>query len=495
MHASSNLPSLRATVRLGGKGEDLFTQAPWWDVKFYPYATPGEDPVFAMVGAASTVICRCVSNEDNCIEILHWFRDERVEDEEGQCLNSIVWTRAENEDPIVCVAGSENSINVLNARTGEWVKTLVGHGLGINDLAISPADPTILVSCSFDKSVRIWSLDPAHAKQPTAAICSPVLQRKEGVLALGMHRKGDYVFSGGIDTRINLWRIPKFRKEELGTDKPRQIHYPYFSSSEIHSNFIDCIQWHNDLIISRASGECKILLWRIDNFNSDKEPPVSAPIPPSQTVQSQTPIVLPPKQRSGTLSAWGGRFQRLLQFELPESQNFYIRFNPFSMPNIAPILAAGNHISQVFFWDLQHLEEVGGIKELSYRAEPNKKKSRKNTAGDSSSKAQAPTLIARAHRIREDSVASSSTDTAAGWPVKAKRKDKTKREKRDGLVSTIGDSFRSLAAHKKITVPKVEFTIRQVSWSRDGKWCIACGDYGMIAIFSGGQGDGLEVAT
>jgi len=41
----------------------------------------------------------------------------------------------------------------------------------INDLAISPQDSTILASCSADHSIRIWSLDPAHAQQPTAAIC------------------------------------------------------------------------------------------------------------------------------------------------------------------------------------------------------------------------------------------------------------------------------------------------------------------------------------
>lgn len=41
----------------------------------------------------------------------------------------------------------------------------------INDLAVSPIDPTILASCSIDRSVRIWSLDRKHQEKPLAAIC------------------------------------------------------------------------------------------------------------------------------------------------------------------------------------------------------------------------------------------------------------------------------------------------------------------------------------
>lgn len=37
-------------------------------------------------------------------------------------------------------------------------------------MAVSPINPYILASASEDSTVRIWSLDPAHAKQPCAAI-------------------------------------------------------------------------------------------------------------------------------------------------------------------------------------------------------------------------------------------------------------------------------------------------------------------------------------
>lgn len=66
-------------------------------------------------------------------------------------------------------------------------QTLIGHGgvrpatlskwyflakceQEIEDLKFSPTNPQILASACEDSTVRIWSLDPAHAKQPCIAI-------------------------------------------------------------------------------------------------------------------------------------------------------------------------------------------------------------------------------------------------------------------------------------------------------------------------------------
>jgi polycomb protein EED len=53
----------------------------------------------------------------------------------------------------------------------------------INDLAISPLTPRILASGSMDHSIRIWSLDPAHAKSPTMVKCGGS-GHKEGILTI-----------------------------------------------------------------------------------------------------------------------------------------------------------------------------------------------------------------------------------------------------------------------------------------------------------------------
>jgi WD40 repeat protein len=41
---------------------------------------------------------------------------------------------------------------------------------GINDLATSPIDPTIMASGSDDSTIRIWSIASAHREQPCLCI-------------------------------------------------------------------------------------------------------------------------------------------------------------------------------------------------------------------------------------------------------------------------------------------------------------------------------------
>lgn len=53
----------------------------------------------------------------------------------------------------------------------------------IEDMAVSPLSPSILASVSMDHSVRFWSLDPAHEKQPCMLICAGE-GHKEGILTM-----------------------------------------------------------------------------------------------------------------------------------------------------------------------------------------------------------------------------------------------------------------------------------------------------------------------
>jgi polycomb protein EED len=163
-----------------------------------------------------------------------------------------------------------------------------------------------------------------------------------------------------MDTRINLWAVPDDLQQRAGTDKPALVHYPHFSTTEVHTDFVDCVRWFDDLILSHAVREEKIVLWRIDGFSSNRTTP-PAPVPVSSALRSTTQVTVAAHSASSTRSAWGGRFQRLLQFELPQTNIFYMRFNIFHQMGRHPILVAGNEKSKVFFWDLRRLEESDGL--------------------------------------------------------------------------------------------------------------------------------------
>ncbi|KAF2877499.1 WD40-repeat-containing domain protein [Massariosphaeria phaeospora] len=463
MHSRSDLPSLRSTIRLGGKGSDEKT--PWFDVKFYPYNAT--DPIFAVTGGRNTVICRCVAGKDRSIDILRWF-----EDDEDVTYNSLEWSRGPTGDPLVCLAGDKYHINVMSVTTGQLVTTLSGHGDCISDLAVSPVDPTILVSAAMDHGLRIWSLDPAHRKQPTAAILYGE-GHTQGVLTVAFHRKGKYILSGGMDTKMVLWMIPEALNEHLGTDKPGLIHYPLFVTSEVHTDYVDCVRFYNDMILSRSAKDNKIILWSIDNFDSSHAPPSSPPIPPSTAVHSNQPATVPASSVTGTRSAWGGRFQRLLQFEFPHAEVFYIRFGLFHQWGQHPILVAGDMVSCLHFWDLERIEDDINSEEKD---------------GPAPSAVHA---LLGGQGAREGSAVSnessrsgsrSTTTTGAVGKLPGKRRGRQPKEKE--VVSRIGNPFKSLKWHKRIEVPRVAFTTRQIAWSLNGQWCVAVGDFGMINVMS-----------
>ncbi|KAF1913183.1 WD40-repeat-containing domain protein, partial [Ampelomyces quisqualis] len=461
MDAHWDLPSLRGTVRLGGPNKPKLNAVTVYDVEFYPYTLPGVDAVFAVCGGPHVIVCRCVLAKDRTIDIIYWSENEL----EPVSYNSLAWSQAGNGDPLLCVAGDGfHQIKVLNIKTHELVATLLGHGDNINDLAVSPADPTLLASCSKDHTVRIWSLDPAHKEKPLAAICYGQGHKSE-ILTIAYHRNGRFIMSAGMDTKLIMWLLPDDLANHVGTDKPALVHYPHFSTTEVHTDFIDCVQWYNDLIFSHACRENKIILWKIDGFSSDSSSIPDAPVPTSTAIRSTTPVTVPANSTSTTRSAWGGRFQRLLQFHLPNTYQFYIRFSIFHELGRHPILAAGNERSKAFFWDLQRLEDAG--------------------TGDDGSQGSRAGPLGLPQHIREASVSSnaSSAMSAGSGTTKTKTKKK-KKTKEQPLDKGIADPFLSIRAHKIIEVPKyLAFPFRHFSWSRDGQWCVGVGDSGLVNVF------------
>jgi polycomb protein EED len=115
------------------------------------------------------------------------------------------------------------------------------------------------------------------------------------------------------------------------------------------------IKFYDDLIISKAADEDRILLWKIDGFSTMNDEVQPESIAPIVTCTD-----------SSTKSAFGGKFQRLLILDAIGSSTNWMRFGLFHEPGKHPILALGQDTYaitthkmdwSILFWDVALLEE------------------------------------------------------------------------------------------------------------------------------------------
>ncbi|KAK4156238.1 WD40-repeat-containing domain protein [Chaetomidium leptoderma] len=519
--AEWELPRLRASFifqddyKYLSSDDQLASQdlAEFFDVKFYPYNPPGSPPVFAATSKKHAVVCRLTPTTDkdtNPCEIKQLIRDDGDDTNCASC-----WSRDPvTQEPWLCIAGNDSNVKVYNVKQGKLVKTLAGHGGGINDLATSPDNPLIIASASDDTSIRIWSLAPAHEKQPCVGILGGESHSYD-LLSVAFHDNGRYVLSAGHDQVINLWALPEFPTEHV--DVPFVIHYPHFSSSEIHNNLVDCVAFHGDLILSRACHEDSIVLWQIEGFSSaDPIPnPLDAPTPTDMAKQTRSYF-------HPTLSlSRPAMFTRLAQFHTPDcGVQFFMRFRMFHVPGRHhPILAFANAKSKTFFWDLERfgsyraymaeLKEAqqragrplttageGGVLKPSWLAAKRGGGKKNTTAAMAAAQATAAvvggdgTSSLRSFALSsaaaggggggdKDSMVSASPD-----PESAVTGLGHSRETLQAWAEMydLSDPDRYVKAHRTLQIDG-GFVGRQVGWSPEGEWCVVVGNGNRALIY------------
>lgn len=362
-----------------------------WNAKFYPYDSNDDKPVFCLSNKVDMMVCQInPATDPPSVDIIRQFEVKSPADEGAEVEKaddqycSCAWAYINPDEPLLLGAGDPGLIRVFDIIKGELKTTLVGHGLGvINDLATHPKYPWIVASASHDKSIRIWDLRRWDSKHDSATIiiCGAGHGHKESVLSVGWHDGGRYLISGGFDNRVCVWTIPDLSPEssfweeispaqaERHSDRVRMIYFPHFVTLAVHANWIDCVRFWGDNILSKAADEHKVVLWRMTGFNSSLEPPdtILAPKAEEHLVTRNgftreitsddngvTKIVTKEAYRNSLAH------QRLLEFHIPHTSQFFIRFDLLKRspthPDIHDVLAIGNTKSTIQFWDLEAVE-------------------------------------------------------------------------------------------------------------------------------------------
>ncbi|KAK9466163.1 WD40-repeat-containing domain protein [Lipomyces arxii] len=312
---------------------------------FYPYAEPDKPQIFATVGDRTIVIASCGMTpevSDTNLEVLATYQD----DDPKESLCSVCWTRdVPTGRPWLAVGGKTGTVKVIDCSTGRLVCALNGHGDEILDLQACPTHPHIIASTSGDHTIRIWNLDPEYKQDPCAIICAGGGHREQ-VLTVAFHDSGRFLISGGMDNQVHLWALPNLSNLPMKRDEPMVLFWSHFSTNALHSNYVDSVAFYGDLVLSRAAKENKIVLWRIDGFDSSLADNLSQANAPTNH----------DKQRD-TMSAFGEGFTRLLQFSISNTAPWYMRFGKISgHEKYPPLLAMGSDAAKVYIFDFQRLE-------------------------------------------------------------------------------------------------------------------------------------------
>ncbi len=114
-------------------------------------------------------------------------------------VRALAWSPCSN---YLVSGGGDSTLRAWHVCTGaDEAGPLTGHRFGITSLSWSPQGKKLLASGSIDKTVRIW--DTENWK----LALGPLMEHITPVVSVTWSPDGKLVASGGVDTRICIWRI------------------------------------------------------------------------------------------------------------------------------------------------------------------------------------------------------------------------------------------------------------------------------------------------
>lgn len=282
--------------------------------------------MFATVGANRITVYKIVGT---IMEPVLCFADPNTNESFYCCT----WSAdMDLKETILLAAGAHGIIRIISPSNPTSIKYLSGHGGAINDLKVSPLCPDIVLSASKDHSLRLWNIKT----DVCIAIFGGVEGHRDEVLSSDFHCSGVRIISCGMDHSLKIWNFDKdvllaieaskfFNDASARRSFPTvRKHFPTFSTRDIHRNYVDCVAWFGNFILSKSC-ENSIVCWRPGKL------------------ETPTDLSLPQKYTSDTTCSL------METYAVRDSDIWFLKF---SLDNEMKYLALGNKKGKTYVFDL-----------------------------------------------------------------------------------------------------------------------------------------------